>query len=901
MRLEHWLFTVPLRFRSILRRKQTDRELEEELRFHLENKIEEQVASGVSRADAEYAAMRAIDGLEQKKEEMRDMRRVHWFTDFIDDVKYALRSLGRTPGFTAFVVLTLALGIGMNVAIFSLVDALMLRPIPVRDPGTVVALVSTERDNPIAQFSYREYLELRDKAKSYDGVAAFKYMEGMGFSTAPQGNTTAIPKVKGGMLVSANLFHVLGVDPPVGRGFRSDEDQVPGRDAVIVLGYSFWKQEFALDPSVIGRHLRVNGLDFTVIGVAPESFTGTDTFTRPDFYIPIAMSPRLTPNTEHKLLEDRDDRELNLKARLKPGVTLDQARSELITLAKRMQLEFPKLNHNRGASVYTNLELRQLSDTGDKGLSLTLCVLALAVLLVACTNVAGLLLTRAKTRTREIAVRLAVGAGRFRLMRLLFTESLMITLLGGLLGIGIGYAGVKFIGRYKVPTELPLTFTVQIDRRALLVSLLITIVSAVLCGLAPAIQSTRTDLVNGLKTADIDVPGRKRSWGRKMLVVAQVSTSLMLLTTAYVMVRGFQSAWSHGMGFSKDHLLMASFDPRLVQYNQTKTTQFFEQLAQRARVAPGVESAALTENIPLGQDNWQSTAFVPEGFTMPPDHENFTSIRDVIDPGYFTTMGVPILRGRGFRPTDSAQAPRVAVVNEQFAKHFWPGQDAVGKRFHLENRNGTPVEVVGVTSTIKYQWIAETPIDFVYFPLAQNPAPQMTLLLRSSGDPRQLVAPLRNEVRSLDPYQPIFDLRTYDDYYQNRAVEVPRLLIQLVSSMGLVGLLLALAGLYGLIAYNVNRRTREIGIRMAIGAGRRDVLRLVMSQGFVLVAIGTVIGLVMGLGAERLLGALFDNPTVDVAAYIVVVPALFAVTMLAAYLPAYRASRIEPTRALRYE
>ncbi len=901
MRFEHWWFTVPLRFRSILRRAQTDQELDEELRFHLENKIEEQVARGMSREEARYAAMRAIDGLEQKKEEMRDMRRVHWLTDFVDDVKYAARALGRTPGFTAFVVLTLALGIGMNVAIFSLVDALMLRPMSVPDPSRVVGLASTEKDNPLEQFSYQEYLELRDKVKSYSGVFAFKEMEGMGFSAANGGSADAIPKVKGGMLVSANVFRVLDVEPHVGRGFRPDEGEVAGRDPVMVLGSGFWKQEFGNDPSVIGRHVHVNGVELTIVGVAPESFTGMDTFVRPDFYIPLSMAPRIEATAEHKLLEDRDDRELNVKGRLKPGVTIQQARAEIGLFAKNLEREYPKLNRNRGAAVYTQLELRKLNDTGDTSLSLTLVVLALAVLLVACTNVGGLLLTRAKTRTREIAVRLAIGAGRFRLIRLLFTESLMITLVGGAMGLLVGLAGIKFIGRYKVPTELPITFSVHLDRRALLVSLLITFLSAVLCGLAPAIQSTRMNLVNGLKTSDVDVPGRKRAWGRKMLVIAQVSASLMLLTTSYVMVRGFQSAWSQGVGFSKDHLLMAGFDPRLLQYDQARTHHFYEQLVQRAAATPGVQSATVTENIPLGNDNFPDLVFVPEGFAMPRDREAFTSTRDIVDPGYFSTMGVAILRGRGFRQTDLADAPRVAVVNEQFAKHYWPGQDAVGKRMHLESRGGTPVEIVGIAQTIKYQWIAEAPMDFVYLPLAQNPAPRMTLLLRSSGDARQLVGPLRDVVRSLDPYQPILDMRTYDDYYDNRAVQAPRLMIQLVSCMGLIGLMLALAGLYGLIAYNVNRRTREIGIRMAIGAGRGEVLRLVMNQGIVLVAIGTVIGLAMGLGVERLLGSMFGAPKTDVVAYVVVVPALFLVTMLAAYLPAYRASRIEPTKALRYE
>ena len=426
--------------------------------------------------------------------------------------------------------------------------------------------------------------------------------------------------------------------------------------------------------------------------------------------------------------------------------------------------------------------------------------------------------------------------------------------------------------------------------------------SALLCGLAPALQSTRADLVNGLKSADVDVPGRKRLWGRNVLVVAQVSTSLMLLTAAFLMVRGFQHSVAEGTGFAKDHLLMARFDPRLVQYNAAQTQQFYKLLAERVRVAPGVQSAALTQNPPLGLERFDGVAFVPDGFQMPRDRENFTSTMDTVDEGYFETMGIPILRGRGFLASDTADAPRVAVVNEQFAKHYWPGADAVGKHIRLDSRAGTPVEIVGVAQTIKYRSTMEKPIDFVYLPLAQHPIARMVLLLRSSGDPLQLVKPVKDVVRALDPNLPMLETRTYEDLYRYNAVEGPGVAIELVGTMGAVGLLLAIAGLYGLVAYNVSRRTREIGIRMALGAGPSDVLRLVMGKGLVLVGMGTAIGLAMGFAVEQLMNSmLFNAGGVDIAAYVVVVPSMFLVTMLAAYVPARRASRIAPTQALRYE
>ena len=419
--------------------------------------------------------------------------------------------------------------------------------------------------------------------------------------------------------------------------------------------------------------------------------------------------------------------------------------------------------------------------------------------------------------------------------------------------------------------------------------------------MAPALQSTRVDLVNALKSADVDIPGRKRLWGRNMLVVAQVSMSLMLLTAAFLMARGFQHDLMQDTGFAKDHLLMTSFDPRLIQYNATQTQQFYKLLAERMRETPGVQSEALTQNIPLGTDDFDGVAFVPDGFTMPPDRANFTSSMDTVDEGYFETMGIPILRGRAFLPTDTADAPRVAIVNQHFARHYWPAGDAVGKRIRLEDSAGTPVEIVGVAQTVKYQTM-ESPADFLYMPLAQHPVARMVLMLRSTGDPLQLVQPVKDVVRSLDSNLPMLRTSSYGEYYLNQAVRGPRIAIDLVGAMGAVGLLLAIAGLYGLVAYNVSRRTHEIGIRMALGAAGSDVLRLVMGKGIVLVAMGTALGLAMGFSLERLMNSmLFDSGGVDVVAYIIVVPSLFLVTMLASYIPARRATRIAPTQALRYE
>ncbi len=891
MRPQHWLYTIPLRLRSLFRSRRVEQELNEELQFHLERKIEEGIARGLPPDEARYAAMRAMDGLEQRKEEMRDVRRVRWLTDFLADVHYAIRSLRRTPGLTAFVVITIALGIGMTAAPFSMLDALVFRPYPVPHPRDVVSLVSTSHDNSFDSFSYREYLDIRDKTKSYDGVVANGALGAVGFSADPG----ATPRVRAGMMVSGNYFQVLGVEPRLGRGFREAEDVVPGRDAVVVLGPDFWKNEFGSDPSVVGRTIRLNGMDFTVIGVAPETFPGMQIFLRPDFYMPLAMA-------RAEFFVDRDDRELTLKARLKPGTTQRQAQSELAVLARDFEREYPKLNRDRGAAVRTQFEMRTRDDDVNWKFGVIFTGLALTVLLVACTNVAGLLLSRARTRTREIAVRLALGAGRFRLIRMLLAESLVLACLGGLGGIVVGDATITFLSTFRIPTELPVTIPFRMDTRVLLASLTLSVLSALLCGLAPALQSTSVDLVNGLKSADVDVPGRKRLWGRNMLVVAQVSMSLMLLAASFLMYRGFHQSLREGIGLAKDHLLMTRFDPRLMQYNAAQTRRFYTLLAERVRETPGVQSAALTENPPLGLDNFGVVAFVPDGFAMPRDRETFTSTMDTVGEGFFETMEIPILRGRGFQASDTADAPRVAVVNEQFAKHYWPGADAVGQHIRLDSGTGTPVEIVGVAQTIKYRSTTERPTDFVYMPLAQHPLARMVLLVRSSGDPLQLVQPVKEVVRALDPNLPMLETRTYEDLYRYHAVEGPRVAVELVGTLGALGLLLAIAGLYGVVAYNVSRRTREIGIRMAIGARPSDILRLVMGKGLTLAGTGTMIGLAMGVAVEQIMNSmLFNAGGVDILAYIIVVPSMLLVTLLAAYVPARRASRIEPTQALRYE
>ena len=893
-----WWTLLRMRLRSVLRWRQVEEEMEDELRFHLEHKIEEGIGAGLTPEESRRRALVALGGLDQTREQMRDARGIHWLTDFVDDSRYAWRSLRRVPGLTVLVVLTLSLGIGMTTAPSSMLDALIFRPYPVPKPSQVMTLVNKSYEQPFGNFSYREYLDLRSQAKSFQGVTANSAVAAVGFVKEPG----TAPRVGGGMLVSGNYFRTLGVEPALGRGFRDDEDRTPGRDAVAVLGPDFWKNEYGSDPAVVGRTIRLNGRDFTIIGVAPESFPGMQIFLRPSIYLPLAMATVFSTDPRKNFFEDRDDRELVVRARLRPDVTIEQARSEMSLIARSLERQYPQFNRDRTFGVHTQFEMRTQGDDVNWKFAVIFSVLGVAVLLVACTNVAGLLLSRASNRTREIAVRLSLGAGRFRLIRLLLAESLMLALLGGLGGIAVGYMGISFLQRFQIPSDLPVTVPFRMDTRMLILAMALALVSAVACGLAPALQSTRTDLVTGLKSAAADGLGGRRGWGRQALVVAQVACSLMLLTASFLMARGFERSFLKGIGFPQDRLLMARFDPRLARYQPEQARQFYERLMEQARALPGVKYAALTQNPPLGLDNFENVEFVPGDFEMPRDRATFRTSVDRVEEGYFETFGIPILRGRAFRRSDTADAPDVAIVNEHFEQRYWPNSTALGKRIRLDGPQGRMVEIVGVAPTIKYFQTMERPRDFLYLPLAQHPQNRMVLMLRTADDPLRSTEAVREVVRKLDANMPVIEMRTYEDLYRYNTVDGPQVAIRLVGSMGVTSLLLVVAGLYGLMAFQVSRKTREIGIRLAIGATPGDVLRLVLGKGVRLVLAGSAIGLALGLGLERMMNAmLFDAGHLDWLVYALVAPAMLLVATLAAYFPARRAARIAPTQALRYE
>ena len=815
------------------------------------------------------------------------------------DLYHGCRMLAKNPAFTVVAVISLAIGIGANCAMYSWADALLLRPLPVARPGEVISVgtkVSLAGFTSLVN-SYPDFRDLRDHGQSFEDLTAFTGVT-VGFTTKPD----ALPQMKFGVLVTGNLLGAMGVEPELGRSFRPEEDQVPGRDAVVILDHSLWEKQLEADRSILGRTVRMNGIEFTVIGVTPDRFTGMNQMIRPALYAPLMMYPRLSANP--KALDSRSTRDLSVKGRLKPGVSMTQAQAELTAFAQNLQRTYPDTNKNQSMVVRTELQARIDQDPIDAALSAMLLTLSAAVLLVACINVASLLTSRAPARAKEMALRLAVGAGRARLIHQLITESVLVALAGGLLGVAVGYLGVLVFRQIQIPTDLPITLSVQLNSRVLFFSLAVALFSVFLFGLIPALQSTRVNLASAMKTGDAAASGRRRVWGRSLLVACQVAVSLVLLTVSAFMYRGFHHELAANQGFRKDHLLMMSFDPSLVHYSEAQTQQFYKQLVERSRAVAGVRAVALTSSVPMSPQA-DAAAIVPEGYQFPPGKDSSIIFTSRVDENFFDTMGVTLIRGRGFREDDSADSPRVAVINEQLAQHYWPGQEALGKRVRVQdskNPNSPWVEIVGVAKTGKYLWIAEPPTEFLYLPYRQNQRSRMVLVSESAGESASIAGPLREIVRGLDANQPIFDVRTMEEFYDMRVVSTGNTIMEIVSGMGFMGLILAMVGLYGLGAYAVSRRTREIGIRMAIGASRPAVLQMALRQGLTPALYGLAAGLVGSVVAERLLKVVFPSHTqTDIAAYLLVVPSLMAIAMLAALIPARSASRVDPMKALRYE
>ena len=817
-----------------------------------------------------------------------------------NDLKHGTRMLLKNPGFTLVAVVSIAIGVGANAAMFSVADGLVLRPLQVPRPNDVLGINGMaprtgETFITNRLFSHPDYVDLRQQAQSFSGVLAYNVVI-TSFATQP--NEPAQSKL--GFAVSGNFFDVLELRPALGRLFLPDEDRVRGRDAVVVLAYSTWADQFGSDPTVIDRRIRLGGLDFTVIGVAPKDFTGMRLALPPAFYVPIAISVAL-PGNSPDILERRNARFLDVRARLKPGVPLEQAREETTLIARALEQAHPDTNRNYGMLVRTAFQAR-LDERGPSapGAFMLLSV-AFVVLLVACANVAGLLISRAPVRQREIALRMAIGGGRLRVIRQLITESLLLAAGGAVLGLAMA-SGVMRLLQLPIVSDIGVHLMFDLDRRAIAIGLIVATASALLSSVLPAWRATgHTDMSSTLRQG-IDVAGRSRVWGRNGLVAAQVGLALVVLTVTVSLFRAFQIEVSQP-GFRTERMVLSTFDPQLARYSDAQADAFYTRLKERVRAVPGVQSVGMTSVMPLNQDNRQSVAIVPEGFQMPRGIDSVTVLTSRIDEGYLATLGVAVLRGRGVEVTDTADTRLVVVINQAMATRYWPGRDAIGKRVRMVTRTGQPwAEIVGVTADNKFNWIGEAPTPWLYIPQRQDTGKRSTLVVASTGASASIGAAVRDVARDLDSNMPTSALRTIEEFYYGNATGIALVLVRVVGTMGGLGLALAMIGLYGLVAYAVARRTREIGIRMAVGAKPAAVLRDVLRHGFVLAGSGMVLGAVGCIAVAGLLRSAFPNTGgIDITTFMVVLPTLVAVTLIASYIPARRAARIDPLRALRTE
>jgi predicted permease len=813
-----------------------------------------------------------------------------WPGGVLADIRYSLRALRAQPAFIAVAVLSLALAIGANSAVFSLADAMLLRPLPVPNPSALFDVAFTTPDNPFEGMSFPNYRDLREKSRAFSGLAAYRLTQ-----VAAADNSAAPARVRLAMLVSDDFFQVTGVTPSAGRAFLPGEANVP----VAMIGYDFWRQ-YADERPAIGSSLRINGIAFTVVGILPESFTGLDRFARPTIFLPLGMSQRLMAAPANPL-DDRRRPDLVVKGRLRPGYTRQAAQAELAALGVDLEREYPGANRNRRPVVRTELDRRIRQTPQLLAIIKMLAGLVGLVLIIACSNLANLLLVRGRARSREIAIRLSIGAGRRRILRQLMTESLMVAAMGAAAGVVFAYGGILLLQTLSVPSEPPSPLGVQMDWRVVQFSLLAALASCVVFGLAPAWQTVRLDFVEALKAGGHGVAGGRRTFGRDTLVSCQIALAMVVLIAAGMFLSGFRKMVVTVPDFRTDHLISMDTAPALVHYSPAHTEAFYRQLVDRVRATPGVTAVAMTESLPLSPSQTTLTV-VPEGYRFPKGREKTVVFGSVVDSAYFSVMNVAIERGRAFTEADRAGSRHVAIVNQQFAKTYWQGLDPIGRRIRLDSPDGPSAEVVGVARTGHYLTVNEAPAPYVYLPYEQSPRARMTLIAQSAGEPDALAGPLRDAVRSIDANLPVFNLRTVATLYESRATDTWLQFFQMVGTMGFIGLALAATGLYGLVAYTVSRRVKEFGIRVALGASRGDVVWLVERRGLILALIGIAIGGVLTRVAVPMLNAGFlglgaSSPVV----YAFVPVVLLVVSAAASYLPARRAAGLDPLRALRNE
>lgn len=819
------------------------------------------------------------------------------------DLRFGMRTMIKAPGFTAIAVLSIALGIAVNTSVFTLVNGLLLKPMPVHQPERLVALYTTEPNSIYpSSFSYPDYLEYRDHNQVFSDLFIH-------FTTQLSlKGRDGLAEMVAGEMVTGNYFNGLRLDAALGRLLTPDDDRKPGGHPVAVLSHAFWQRRFGGGQNVIGQTIKLNGYDFTIIGVAKKGFSGTRQFGWiPDVYLPLMMYAQAIPGATASFLENRRNRSFNVNGRLREGVTIQQAQAAMAVMAKQLAMAYPKTNENLGigmipASTKTQPAIVLMGYT-SMAVSLMMGLVGL-VLLVACANVANLLLARATARRKEIAVRLALGAGRWRLIRQLLTESMLLSVIGGVLGLLLA---TWLNGLFKMaapPVDfatMDFDYDMSLDHRILGFTVVISILTGVIFGLAPALQASRANLVPALKgESGVPVSGLRRFSLRNLLVVSQISLALVLLISAGLFVKSLQNAQNINPGFRTNHLLMASVNVDLHGYDEAKGRRFYKQIGERLKTLPGVEQVSFAGPLPLDQYDYGTTVTI-EGRVPKTENERLNVMYSIVSHDYFETMNTKIVQGRGFTERDNETAPRVVVVNETMAHHYWPNQNPIGKRLRFKGERNPWMEVAGVAQDGKYVTLGEPPTDYLFVPFWQNYDGRMTLIVHTAGAPESLAAGIRQEVKAFDEQLPVYGLRTAPQFL-NRILSIPQSVAALVSLFGALALLLAAVGLYGVMSYAVAQRTRELGIRIALGASVGNVLRLVLQQGLVLVMVGMAVGMAGAFALTRLMQSLLYSVRVtDPFTFGSVSIVLTIVALLACWIPARRAAKVDPMIALRSE
>lgn len=818
----------------------------------------------------------------------------HIMDSLIKDIRYAIRSLIKRPGFVAIAVITLALGIGANTAIFSLVNTVLLRSLPVGDPGEIVSIAVRGKDDSMSAFSYPNYKDFRDRNDVLSGLLVYRFVP---LSLSRDGANERI----WGYEVSGNYFDVLHVEAMHGRTFFPEEDETKLSHPVVVVSFDAWQRRFGSDPQLVGKDILLNNHQFRVIGVAPEGFKGTEFVYSPEIWLTASMMEWAEPGATW--LDDRGSRNFFGVGRLKEGVSARQAEASLNLLAQQLGKEYP--DTNEGQSIRVEPPGFILPDLRGAVVSFTWVMMAAVglVLLVTCTNLAGLMLARATDRRREIAIRIAMGANRLRLIRQLLTESILLSFVGGAAGVLLALWILKVLLALKPPIDFPLALDIEVDWRVLLFSLAISLAAGAIFGLAPALQATRPNLTQSLKETAAQ-GGAARTRLRSVLVVAQIAISLVVLIAAGLVVRTLQQLQTMNPGFDPQNGLTMSFDLGLQGYDDARGQQFYKQLTERVQSMPGVESATVSNYIPLSL-NFNSNNIFIEGKPAERGENAPLAMVASVGSGYFKTMTTPILHGREFNEQDQEKSEAVAIVNETFVRRLLPElqnhAEAIGKRFSFGGPDGPLRRIVGVAKDGKYFNIAEDPRSFVWRPMSQSYSSSGILIVRTKGNPDALIAPVRAQVKSLDANLPLFDVKTLTEHMK-LALFPAKVAATVLGVFGLVALMLSAIGVYGITSYAVAQRTHEIGVRLALGAQLGDVLRLVLGHGLKLTIIGAAIGLFGAYVATRAItSVLYGVSATDPLTFAGVSLLLIGVALIASYVPARRATKVEPLVALRSE